>query len=96
MCSASAAAAAKWCAGSPTGSLWRGWSDETKAWLIVETFALGANVSAGAYRAGMAPSQLFGWRWQVPANGTFASAQMSRATISWQCCGRLDTGTSVA
>ena len=40
----------------------RGWSAEAKARLVEETLVADANVSAIARRAGMAPSQLFGWR----------------------------------
>ena len=43
----------------------RGWSVEAKARLVEETLVPGANVSAIARRAGMAPSQLFGWRRQA-------------------------------
>ena len=45
----------------------RGWSAEAKARLVEETLVAGANVSAIARRAGMAPSQLFGWRRQALA-----------------------------
>lgn len=45
----------------------RGWSAEAKARLVEETLVPGANVSAIARRAGMAPSQLFGWRRQALA-----------------------------
>lgn len=45
----------------------RGWSADAKARLIEETLVPGANVSAIARRAGMAPSQLFGWRRQALA-----------------------------
>jgi transposase len=38
------------------------WSAEAKARLIEETLQPGANVSAIARQAGLAPSQLFGWR----------------------------------
>jgi transposase len=44
----------------------RGWSAEA-ARLVEETLLPGANVSAIARRAGMAPSQLFGWRPQARA-----------------------------
>ena len=44
-----------------------GWSAEAKARLVEETLVAGANVSAIARRAGMAPSQLFGWRRQALA-----------------------------
>lgn len=40
----------------------RQWSEEAKARLVAETLVPGANVSAIAREAGMAPSQLFGWR----------------------------------
>lgn len=39
----------------------RGWSAEAKARLVEKTLVPGANVSAIARGAGMAPSQLFGW-----------------------------------
>src|SRR5258705_11830735 len=45
----------------------RGWSAEAKARLVEETLVPGVNVSAIARRAGMAPSQLFGWRRQALA-----------------------------
>lgn len=40
----------------------RRWSQEAKARLIDASLAPGANVSAIAREAGIAPSQLFGWR----------------------------------
>ena len=40
----------------------RRWSGEAKAALIEETLKPGANVSAIARQAGIAPAQLFGWR----------------------------------
>nr|WP_292413208.1 IS66 family insertion sequence element accessory protein TnpB [Mesorhizobium sp.] len=40
----------------------RRWSEEAKARLIEASLAPGANVSAIAREAGLAPSQLFGWR----------------------------------
>jgi transposase len=43
----------------------RGWSAEAKARLVEKTLVPGANVSAIARGAGMAPSQLFGWRRQA-------------------------------
>ena len=43
----------------------RGWSAEAKARLVERTLDPGANVSAIARSAGMAPSQLFGWRRQA-------------------------------
>ena len=45
----------------------RGWSAEAKARLVEKTLVPGANVSAIARGAGMAPSQLFGWRRQARA-----------------------------
>jgi transposase len=45
----------------------RGWSAEAKARLVEATLVPGANVSAIARGAGMAPSQLFGWRRQALA-----------------------------
>src|SRR5215831_2507761 len=50
--------------------LWdrRGWSAEAKARLVGKTLVTGANVSAIARGAGMAPSQLFGWRRQARAS----------------------------
>ncbi len=45
----------------------RGWSAEAKARLVEKTLVPGANVSAIAPGAGMAPSQLFGWRRQARA-----------------------------
>jgi transposase len=38
------------------------WSAEAKARLVAETLQPGANVSAIARQAGLAPSQLFAWR----------------------------------
>ena len=43
----------------------RGWSAEAKARLVEKTLVPGADVSAIARGAGMAPSQLFGWRRQA-------------------------------
>src|SRR3954465_4633573 len=40
----------------------RRWSGEAKTALIEETLKPGANVSAIARQAGIAPAQLFGWR----------------------------------
>lgn len=40
----------------------RQWTDEAKARLVAETLVPGANVSAIARGAGIAPSQLFNWR----------------------------------
>jgi transposase len=40
----------------------RRWSAQAKMALIEETLKQGANVSAIARRAGIAPAQLFGWR----------------------------------
>lgn len=40
----------------------RRWSAQAKMALIEETLKPGANVSAIARQAGMAPAQLFGWR----------------------------------
>lgn len=48
----------------------RRWSDAFKARLVAETLAPEANVSAIARRAGIAPSQLFGWRRQAIKNGS--------------------------
>src|SRR6476646_12095657 len=45
----------------------RGWSAEAKARLVEKTLVPGANVSAIARGAVMAPSQLFGWRRQARA-----------------------------
>jgi len=61
----------------------RGWSDETKARLVAETLAPGANVSAIARWAGMAPSQLFGWRRQALASGAVASAAKGERPLSF-------------
>src|SRR6476469_4342317 len=47
----------------------RGWSAEAKARLVEKTLVPGANVSAIARGAGMAPSQLFGWRRQARVAG---------------------------
>ena len=40
----------------------RRWSAQAKMALIEETLKPGANVSAIARQAGIAPAQLFGWR----------------------------------
>lgn len=40
----------------------RQWTEEAKARLVAETLVPGANVSAIARGAGIAPSQLFNWR----------------------------------
>lgn len=61
----------------------RGWSIEAKARLVAETFAPGANVSAIARRAGMAPSQLFGWRRQALASGAVAPAAEGNPPLSF-------------
>ena len=45
------------------------WSAEAKARLIEETLQPGANVSAIARQAGLAPSQLFGWRRKATRGG---------------------------
>ena len=48
----------------------REWSEAFKAQLVAETLAPGANISAIARRAGISPSQLFGWRRLALRNGT--------------------------
>jgi transposase len=48
----------------------RRWSQEAKARLIEASLAPGANVSAIAREAGIAPSQLFGWRRKALKGGT--------------------------
>jgi transposase len=48
----------------------RRWSQEAKARLIDASLAPGANVSAIAREAGIAPSQLFGWRRKALKDGT--------------------------
>jgi transposase len=48
----------------------RNWSESFKAQLIAETLVPGTNVSAIARRAGISPSQLFGWRRQAMRKGT--------------------------
>ena len=47
----------------------RRWSAEAKARLVEETLQAGANISAIARQAGMAPSQLFGWRRKAIRSG---------------------------
>ncbi|MER8537625.1 transposase [Mesorhizobium sp. M1005] len=47
----------------------RRWSAEAKAWLIETTLKPGANVSAIAREAGLATSQLFGWRRKAIESG---------------------------
>ena len=46
----------------------RRWSDEFKATVVAEAMVSGANVSAIARRAGIHPSQLFGWRRALAGN----------------------------
>ena len=48
----------------------RQWSETFKAELVAETLAPDANVPAIARKAGIAPSQLFGWRRQAIRKGT--------------------------
>ncbi|WP_352811510.1 transposase [Mesorhizobium sp. M0965] len=48
---------------------WRRWSAEAKSRLIEATLKPGANVSAIARQAGMAPAQLFGWRSKAIKSG---------------------------
>ena len=40
----------------------RDWSDTEKARILLESAALGANISEVARRNGLSPQQLFGWR----------------------------------
>ena len=47
----------------------RRWSAQAKAHLVEETLKPGANVSAIARAAGIAPAQLFGWRRQAVKDG---------------------------
>ncbi|WP_245420772.1 transposase, partial [Mesorhizobium sp. WSM3876] len=47
----------------------RRWSAEAKSRLIEATLKPGANVSAIARQAGMAPAQLFGWRSKAIKSG---------------------------
>ena len=47
----------------------RRWSVEAKMALIDETLKPGANVSAIARQAGIAPAQLFGWRRKAQETG---------------------------
>lgn len=58
----------------------RGWSVETRARLVEETLVPGANVSAIARGAGMAPSQLFGWRRKALASGLVAPISQASAS----------------
>lgn len=48
----------------------REWSEAFKVQLVAETLAPEANISAIARRAGISPSQLFGWRRLAIRNGT--------------------------
>ncbi|MEF2074789.1 transposase [Consotaella aegiceratis] len=57
--------------GAPQSSR-RRWSVAFKARLVAETLEPDANVSAIARRAGILPSQLFGWRREALRNGTVA------------------------
>jgi transposase len=47
----------------------RRWSTQAKMALVEETLKPGANVSAIARQAGIAPAQLFGWRRKALATG---------------------------
>ncbi|MFC1457834.1 transposase [Microvirga arabica] len=51
----------------------RRWSVEAKMALIEETLKPGANVSAIARQAGIAPAQLFGWRRKAMQAGVVQS-----------------------
>lgn len=53
----------------------RRWSQEAKARLIEASLAPGANVSAIAREAGIAPSQLFGWRRKALKGGAVNRCQ---------------------
>ncbi|MDL2402381.1 transposase [Rhizobium mayense] len=51
----------------------RHWSDEEKAWIVVEALSLGANVSAIARSQGLDPSQLYACRRKALSSGMVAS-----------------------
>jgi transposase len=51
--------------GAPVGER-RRWSDEFKTKAVTAALELGDNVSALARRSGISPSQLFGWRQDIP------------------------------
>ena len=53
----------------------RRWSEEAKARLIEASLAPGTNVSAIAREAGIAPSQLFGWRRKALKGGAVKRCQ---------------------
>ncbi|WP_352496115.1 MULTISPECIES: transposase [unclassified Mesorhizobium] len=54
----------------------RRWSAEAKSRLIEATLKPGANVSAIARQAGMAPAQLFGWRSKAIKSGAVTPHRM--------------------
>lgn len=74
----------------------RGWSAEAKARLVEKTLVPGANVSAIARGAGMAPSQLFGWRRQARAaracDQERSSRRRSANEVRALCGGELRAG----
>src|SRR3712207_3857756 len=53
----------------------RRWSAQAKIALIEETLKPGANVSAIARQAGIAPAQLFGWRRKAMQAGVVQGAE---------------------
>ncbi|MER9670844.1 transposase [Mesorhizobium sp. M0203] len=56
----------------------RRWSAEAKSRLIEATLKPGANVSAIARQAGMAPAQLFGWRSKAIKSGAVTPHRSER------------------
>jgi transposase-like protein len=70
----------------------RGWSAE-KARLVEVTLVPGAKVSAIARRAGMAPSQLFGWRRQARGAALRRAACVERVLLRRKRCLGTKRGT---
>jgi transposase len=60
------------------GRSYRTWSPEEKDWIVGETFAPAANVSAIARSHGPYPSQLFAWRRKALASGLVAPLSVAR------------------
>jgi len=49
----------------PAGPVRRSWPEETRARIVAESMAVGANVSDVARRNGILPQQLYAWRRQA-------------------------------
>jgi transposase len=50
----------------------RRWSDEAKAWILVEAISPGANISAVARAHDVSPQQVFAWRRKAIRSGAIA------------------------